>query len=174
MASAERPPVTPHHRDLCNRTIRLLRKIRLDVSSLLESYVERQGLDKNINLDSVDGVPAASTEQWSELSQAERLGENLKAYRAFKDLLCEVLEDQRNHLTRTDTDFHESIQSVLLQVSALAYQLEELLLLLEHSVSQGAGSAEEGGKEQGLFEKKLRGLKVLQELAYWTVRSVRD
>ncbi|XP_006033490.1 ciliary neurotrophic factor [Alligator sinensis] len=175
MASAERPPVILRSLDLCSRAIRLARKIRSDVVSLLDSYVERQGLDKNISLDGVDSMPTAAVEHWSELTEAERLGNNLKAYRIFQTLLAEVLEDQRTHLTPTDTNFHESIQSVMLQVSALASQLEELLMLLEHSVparEEVEGTAD--STSRSMFEKKLRGLKVLQELAQWSVRSVKD
>ncbi|KAL8182786.1 UNVERIFIED_CONTAM: hypothetical protein K2H54_000944 [Gekko kuhli] len=136
--------------------------------------VEKQGLDKNFNLDSVDGVPTASTEQWSEASDAERLRENLKAYWAFQILLDEILEEQRSFLTPNDLDFHASIQSVLLQVSALAYQLEELMVILEHNVPAKEWEGTQDVRERGFFEKKLRGLKVLQELAQWSVRSVRD
>ncbi|XP_060117215.1 ciliary neurotrophic factor [Heteronotia binoei] len=175
MAAAARPSGTfPGHADLCCQTVLLLRKMRADVSSLLESYVEKQGLDKNFNLDSMDGVPTASTEQWSEASEAERLRDNLKAYWAFQILLNEILEEQRSYLTPNDLDFHESIQSVLLQVSALAYQLEELMVILEHNVPAKELEGTRDAHERGLFEKKLRGMKVLQELAQWSVRSVRD
>ncbi|XP_034618055.1 ciliary neurotrophic factor [Trachemys scripta elegans] len=174
MASAEQSPVPLQHHNLCNRIILLARKIRSDVASLLESYVERQGLDRTIGLDSVDGVPVAAVEQGSELTVAEQLGANLQAYRAFQALLGEVLEEQRSHLTPLDTDFHASIQAVLLQVAALAYQLEELLALLGHSRPAWEAAGPEAPGRHSLFEMKLRGLKVLQELAHWTVRSVRD
>nr|XP_056707758.1 ciliary neurotrophic factor [Euleptes europaea] len=175
MAAAGRAPgASPGHADLCRRTVLLLRKMRADVGSLLESYVEKQGLDKNFSLDLMDGVPTASTEQWSEASDAERLRDNLKAYWAFQILLNEILEEQRSCLTPNDLDFHKSIQSVLLQVSALAYQLEELMVILEHSVPAKELEGSRDARERGLFEKKLRGMKVLQELAQWSVRSVRD
>ncbi|XP_061465686.1 ciliary neurotrophic factor [Rhineura floridana] len=174
MASSERPLVTSHHRDLCRRTVHLLRKMRSDVSSLLESYIEKQGLDKNFNLDSIDGVPTADTERWSEISDADRLGDNLKAYWAFQILLEEILEVQRSNLTPTDVSFHKSIQSVMLQVSGLAYQLQELMVTLEHNVPAKELESTRGGDEKGSFEKKMKGMKVLQELAQWTVRSVRD
>ncbi|XP_077177154.1 ciliary neurotrophic factor [Paroedura picta] len=175
MAAGGRPSGTSaHHADLCCQTILLLRKMRADVGSLLESYVEKQGLDKNFNLDSMDGVPTASTEQWSEASEAERLRDNLKAYWAFQILLNEILEEQRSCLTPNDLHFHESIQSVLLQVSALAYQLEELMVILEHNVPAKELEGTQDARERGLFEKKMRGMKVLQELAQWSVRSVRD
>uniref|UniRef100_A0A674IRM1 Ciliary neurotrophic factor n=1 Tax=Terrapene triunguis TaxID=2587831 RepID=A0A674IRM1_9SAUR len=174
MASAEQSPVTLQHHNLCSRVILLARKIRSDVASLLESYVERQGLDRTISLDSVDGVPVAAMEQGGELTMAEQLGANLQAYRAFQALLGEVLEEQRSHLTPLDTDFHASIQAVLLQVAALAYQLEELLALLGHSRPAWEAAGPEDPARRSLFEMKLRGLKVLQELAHWTVRSVRD
>ncbi|XP_053141214.1 ciliary neurotrophic factor isoform X2 [Hemicordylus capensis] len=174
MALAERPPGTSHHGELCGRTIHLLRKMRSDVGSLLETYIEKQGLDKNFNLDSIDGVPTASTEQWTEKSDAERLGDNLKAYWAFKTLLNEILQEQKADLTPMDGAFHESIQSVMIQVSALAYQLEELIVTLEHSVPDRQLDCTSNTGEKGLFEKKIRGMKVLQELAHWIVRSVRD
>uniref|UniRef100_A0A8C3HV62 Ciliary neurotrophic factor n=1 Tax=Chrysemys picta bellii TaxID=8478 RepID=A0A8C3HV62_CHRPI len=174
MASAEQSPVPLQHHNLCSRIILLARKIRSDVASLLESYVERQGLDRTISLDSVDGVPVAAVEQGGELTVAEQLGANLQAYRAFQALLGEVLEEQRSHLTPLDTDFHASIQAVLLQVAALAYQLEELLALLGHSRPAWEAAGPEAPGRHSLFEMKLRGLKVLQELAHWTVRSVRD
>ncbi|XP_065260498.1 ciliary neurotrophic factor [Emys orbicularis] len=174
MASAEQSPVTLQHHNLCSRIILLARKIHSDVASLLESYVERQGLDRTISLDSVDGVPVAAVEQGGELTVAEQLGANLQAYRAFQALLGEVLEEQRSHLTPLDTDFHASIQAVLLQVAALAYQLEQLLALLGHSRPAWEAAGPEDPGRHSLFEMKLRGLKVLQELAHWTVRSVRD
>uniref|UniRef100_A0A8C8RF52 Ciliary neurotrophic factor n=1 Tax=Pelusios castaneus TaxID=367368 RepID=A0A8C8RF52_9SAUR len=136
--------------------------------------VEWQGLDRTISLDSVDGVPDATVERWEELTAAERLSANLQAYRVFQALLGEVLEKQRTHLTPLDTDFHASIQSMLLQVTALAYQLEELLALLRHSEPPWEAAGPEDRDHRSFFEMKLRGLKVLQELAHWTVRSVRD
>ncbi|XP_063148809.1 ciliary neurotrophic factor [Candoia aspera] len=174
MASSERHPVTPQHQDSCRQTVRLLRKMRSDVSGLLESYVEKQGLDQTFNLDSVDGVPLAVVEEWSEISDAERLGSNLQAYWAFQTLLDQILEEQRTELTPEDVAFHESIQSVLLQVSALAYQLEELMVMLKHNVPVKEVKSRKDCDEKGLFERKIRGMKVLQELAQWTVRSVRD
>lgn len=141
----------------------------------MESYVKHQGLNKNINLDSVDGVPVASTDCWSEMTEAERLKENLQAYRTFHRMLTKLLEDQRIHFTPNEGDFHQAIHTLLLQVSAFAYQLEELMVLLEHKIPehQADGPPEAVG-DGGLFEKKLWGLKVLQELSQWTVRSIHD
>ncbi|XP_012499420.1 PREDICTED: ciliary neurotrophic factor [Propithecus coquereli] len=173
MAFAEHSPLTPCRRDLCSRSIWLARKIRSDLTALTESYVKYQGLNKNINLDSVDGVPMASTDKWSELTEAERLQENLQAYRAFHVMLARLLEDQQVHFTPTEGDFHQAIHTLLLQVAAFAYQLEELMVLLEHKIppSEADGMPVAG---DGLFEKKLWGLKVLQELSQWTVRSIHD
>ncbi|XP_072494798.1 ciliary neurotrophic factor [Notamacropus eugenii] len=175
MAFTEHTPLTPHHRNLCTRSIWLARKIRSDLNSLLESYVEHQGLNKNVDLDSVDGVPTASTDRWSELTEAERLQENLQAYRTFHTLLTEVLEDQRVQFTPTERDFHQNIQRVLLQVAAFAYEIEELMALLGHQApSQETDRVPDGGGPQTFLGKKLWGLKVLQELMQWTVRSIRD
>uniref|UniRef100_A0A670YYD5 Ciliary neurotrophic factor n=1 Tax=Pseudonaja textilis TaxID=8673 RepID=A0A670YYD5_PSETE len=127
-----------------------------------------------IDVDLIDGVPLADVEEWSELSDAERLGSNLQAYWAFQILLDQILEEQRIDLTPEDVAFHESIQSVLLQVSALAYQLEELMVTLKHNVPAKEVKNTNNPDEKSLFEKKLRGMKVLQELGQWTVRSVRD
>lgn len=175
MAFAEHSPLTPHRRDLCSRSIWLARKIRSDLTALMEAYVKHQGLNENINLDSVDGVPMASTDRWSELTEAERLQENLRAYRTFHVMLARLLEDQREHFTPAEDDFHQAIHTIVLQVAAFAYQLEELMVLLEHKVppseADGMPLSVGGG---GLFEKKLWGLKVLQELSQWTVRSIRD
>lgn len=136
--------------------------------------VKHQGLNKNISLDSVDGVPMASTDQWSELTEAKRLQENLQAYRTFHVMLARLLEDQQVHFTPNEGDFHQAIHTLLLQVAAFAYQLEELMALLEYSIppKESDGSPVAGGG--GLFEKKLWGLKVLQELSHWTVRSIHD
>uniref|UniRef100_A0A8C0CP91 Ciliary neurotrophic factor n=1 Tax=Balaenoptera musculus TaxID=9771 RepID=A0A8C0CP91_BALMU len=153
----------------------------LEAEGMSKSYcsgterVKHQGLNENINLDSVRGVPVASTDRWSELSEAERLQENLQAYRTFHVMLARLLEDQRVHFTPAEDDFHQAIHTILLQVAAFAYQLEELMVLLEHKIP----SSEADGMplivgDGGLFEKKLWGLKVLQELSQWTVRSVRD
>ncbi|EDL41483.1 ciliary neurotrophic factor [Mus musculus] len=175
MAFAEQSPLTLHRRDLCSRSIWLARKIRSDLTALMESYVKHQGLNKNISLDSVDGVPVASTDRWSEMTEAERLQENLQAYRTFQGMLTKLLEDQRVHFTPTEGDFHQAIHTLTLQVSAFAYQLEELMALLEQKVpeKEADGMPVTIG-DGGLFEKKLWGLKVLQELSQWTVRSIHD
>lgn len=175
MAFAEQSPLTLHRQDLCSRSIWLARKIRSDLTALMESYVKHQGLNKNISLDSVDGVPVASTDRWSEMTEAERLQENLQAYRTFQGMLTKLLEDQRVHFTPTEGDFHQAIHTLTLQVSAFAYQLEELMALLEQKVpeKEADGMPVTIG-DGGLFEKKLWGLKVLQELSQWTVRSIHD
>lgn len=153
----------------------------LEAEGMSKSYcsgterVKHQGLNKDINLDSVDGVPVASTDRWSEMAEAERLQENLQAYRAFHVMLARLLEDQRVHFTPTEGDFHQAIHTLLLQVSAFAYQLEELMVLLEHKIPPNeADVTPVAVGEGGLFEKKLWGLKVLQELSQWTVRSIHD
>ncbi|KAM6158200.1 ciliary neurotrophic factor [Rhynchocyon petersi] len=175
MAFAENSPLTPHRRDLCSRSIWLARKIRSDLTALMESYVSHQGLNKNVNLDSVDGVPMASTDQWNELTEAERLQENLQAYRTFHVLLTKLLEDQRVHFTPSEGDFHQAIHTLLLQVAAFAYQLEELMVHLEYGIpTVEADKMPAIVGDGGLFEKKLWGLKVLQELSHWTVRSIHD
>lgn len=137
--------------------------------------VKHQGLSENINLDSVDGVPTASTDRWGELTEAERLRENLQAYRTFHVMLTRLLEDQRVHFSPAESDFHQAIHTLLLQVAAFTYQLEELMALLEHKIppNEADGLPAIAG-EGGLFEKKLWGLKVLQELSQWTVRSIHD
>ncbi|XP_036282206.1 ciliary neurotrophic factor [Pipistrellus kuhlii] len=176
MAFAEHSSLTPHRRrDLCSRSIWLARKIRSDLTALMESYVKHQGLTKDMDLDSVDGVPMASTDRWSELPEAERLLENLQAYRTFHRMLIRLLDDQRVHFTPANSDFHQAIHTLLLQVAAFAYQLEELMVLLEHKIPpREADAIPEIAGDGGLFEKKLWGLKVLQELSKWTVRSIHD
>lgn len=147
---------------------------RVDVMfSHLLGQVKHQGLNKDVSLDSVIGVPTASAARWGELSEAERLQENLRAYRTFHILLGRLLEDQRVHFTPAEGDFHQAIHTLGLQVSAFTYQLEELMALLEHKVPPNEAHEMPVG-DGGLFEKKLWGLKVLQELAQWTVRSIHD
>lgn len=137
--------------------------------------VKHQGLNKDMDLDSVDGVPMASTDRWSELPEAERLLENLQAYRTFHGMLIRLLDDQRVHFTPANSDFHQAIHTLLLQVAAFAYQLEELMALLELKIPPSEADAmPEIVGDGGLFEKKLWGLKVLQELSQWTVRSIHD
>ncbi|XP_004645840.2 ciliary neurotrophic factor [Octodon degus] len=173
MALAEQSLRAPRRRDLCSRSIWLARKIRSDLTALTEAYVKHQGLGTDVSLDSVDGVPTAGTNRWSELAEADRLQENLQAYRTFRVLLARLLEDQRVHFTPTEGDFHQAIHTLGLQVSAFTYQLEELMAHLEHKIPPEEASGKPAG-QGGLFEKKLWGLKVLQELSQWTVRSIHD
>ncbi|XP_013921356.1 PREDICTED: ciliary neurotrophic factor isoform X3 [Thamnophis sirtalis] len=152
MATSERQPGTSPYRDSWRQTVLLLRKMRSDVSSLLECYAVKQNLVEPFNfdlidVDLIDGVPLADVEEWSEIADAERLGSNLQAYWAFQILLDQILEEQRTDLTPEDVAFHESIQSVLLQVSALAYQLEELMVTLKHNVP---------AKEMAMISESLR------------------
>ncbi|XP_066176744.1 ciliary neurotrophic factor [Sylvia atricapilla] len=177
MAAADSPSAALR-RDLCSRGIRLAGKMRADVADLLDAYVEQQGLDPSASVAAMDGVPLAAVERWDEQTGTQRLLENLAAYRAFRALLAQMLEEQREQLGEADAGLGRALAAVLLQVSAFAYHLEELLRL----ESRGIPGEEEEEEEDGppplprlsLFEQKLRGLGVLRELAQWALRSVRD
>ncbi|NXS58187.1 CNTF factor, partial [Brachypteracias leptosomus] len=174
MAAADGLPATLRRRDLCSRGIRLAGKMRSDVVDLLDTYVEWQGLDPSASVAAVEGVPVAAVEHWDEQTGTQRLLENLAAYRAFRALLTQMLEEQREQLDEADTALGRALAAVLLQVSAFAYHLEELLRL----ECRGPPSEEVAGPSPtahlSLFERKLRGLGVLRELAQWAVRSARD
>ncbi|NXG75481.1 CNTF factor, partial [Baryphthengus martii] len=174
MAAADSPSATLRRHDLCSRGIRLAGKMRSDVVDLLDTYVERQGLDASASVAAVEGVPAAAVEHWDEQTGTQRLLENLAAYRAFRTLLAQMLEEQQEQVGEADTALGRALAAVLLQVSAFAYHLEELLRL----ESRGPPSEEAVGSPSpphlGLFERKMRGLGVLRELAQWAVRSARD
>ncbi|NXP88365.1 CNTF factor, partial [Passerina amoena] len=179
MAAAESPSAALRRRDLCSRGIRLAGKMRADVVDLLDAYVEQQGLDASASVAAVEGVPLAAVERWDEQTGTQRLLENLAAYRAFRALLAQMLEEQREQLGEADAGLGRALAAVLLQVSAFAYHLEELLRLESRGIPGEEGDEEE---EDGppppprlsLFEQKLRGQAVLRELAQWAVRSVRD
>ncbi|NWZ15965.1 CNTF factor, partial [Agelaius phoeniceus] len=181
MAAAESPSTALRRRDLCSRGIRLAGKMRADVVDLLDAYVEQQGLDASASVAAVEGVPLAAVERWDEQTGTQRLLENLAAYRAFRALLAQMLEEQREQLGEADAGLGRALAAVLLQVSAFAYHLEELLRLESRGIPGEEGDEEEE-EEDGppppprlsLFEQKLRGLGVLRELAQWAVRSVRD
>ncbi|NXG01508.1 CNTF factor, partial [Sakesphorus luctuosus] len=177
MAGADSPSAALQRRDLCARGIRLAGKMRADVINLLDTYAERQGLDASANVAAVEGLPLAAVEGWDEQTGTQRLLENLAAYRAFRALLAQMLEEHREQLGEADAALGRALAAVLLQVSAFTYHLEELLRL----ESCGAPSEEEQEEEDGLppqphglFEQKLRGLGVLRELAQWALRSGRD
>lgn len=215
MAAADTPSATLRHHDLCSRGIRLARKMRSDVTDLLDIYVsspcsrgwecrreaaaarllgagcwrpplcrhpsqlsvlqvERQGLDASISVAAVDGVPVAAAERWAEQTGTQRLLDNLAAYRAFRTLLAQMLEEQREQLGDADAELGPALAAVLLQVSAFAYHLEELLELESRGAPAEEGSEPPAPPRLSLFEQKLRGLGVLRELAQWAVRSVRD
>ncbi|XP_025911396.1 ciliary neurotrophic factor [Apteryx rowi] len=176
MAAAETPSAALRRRDLCSRGIRLAGKMRSDVADLLDVYVERQGLDASANVAALDGVPAAAAERWGEQTESQRLLDNLAAYRAFRALLTEMLEEQRDQAGPADAALREALAAVLLQVSAFAYHLEELLRLESRGPPGEEGARPPTGPRLGLglFERKLRGLGVLRELAQWAVRSARD
>lgn len=175
MAAADTPSATTlRRRDLCSRGIRLARKMRSDVADLLDIYVERQGLDASVSVAAVEGVPAAAAEHWSEQTGTQRLLDNLAAYRAFRTLLAQMLEEQREQLGDADAALGRALAAVLLQVSAFAYHLEELLELESRGPPGDEGDGPPAPPRLSLFEQKLRGLGVLRELAQWAVRSVRD
>ncbi|RMB97975.1 hypothetical protein DUI87_25453 [Hirundo rustica rustica] len=176
MAAADSPSAALR-RDLCSRGIRLAGKMRADVVDLLDAYVEQQGLDASASVAAVEGVPLAAVERWDEQTGTQRLLENLAAYRAFRALLAQMLEEQREQLGEADAGLGRALAAVLLQVSAFTYHLEELLRLESRGIP-GEEEEEEDGPPPpprlSLFEQKLRGLGVLRELAQWAVRSVRD
>ncbi|NXC20980.1 CNTF factor, partial [Corythaeola cristata] len=174
MAAADSPSAALRRRDLCSRGIRLAGKMRSDVVDLLDVYVEQQGLDASASVAAVEGVPAAAAERWDEQTGTQRLLENLAAYRAFRALLAQMLEEQREQLGEADAALGRALAAVLLQVSAFAYHLEELLRLESRGVPGEEGAAPPPLPHLGLFERKLRGLGVLRELAQWAVRSARD
>ncbi|KAI6068287.1 Ciliary neurotrophic factor [Aix galericulata] len=138
------------------------------------SAVERQGLDASVSVAAVEGVPAAAAEHWSEQTGTQRLLDNLAAYRAFRALLAQMLEEQREQLGDADAALGRALAAVLLQVSAFAYHLEELLELESRGPPGDDGDGPPAPPPLSLFEQKLRGLGVLRELAQWAVRSVRD
>ncbi|NWU46816.1 CNTF factor, partial [Dromas ardeola] len=129
MAAADSPSAALRQHDLCSRGIRLAGKMRSDVVDLLDTYVERQGLDASASVAAVEGVPAAAVERWNEQTGTQRLMENLAAYRAFRVLLAQMLEEHREQLGEADAALGRALASVLLQVSAFVYHLEELLRL---------------------------------------------
>ncbi|NXT54652.1 CNTF factor, partial [Pluvianellus socialis] len=174
MAAADSPSSALQRRDLCSRGIRLAGKMRSDVVDLLDTYVERQGLDASLSVAAVEGVPTAAVERWDEQTGTQRLLENLAAYRAFRVLLAQMLEEQREQLGEADAPLGRALASVLLQVSAFAYHLEELLRLESRGPPSEERAVPPPTPHLGLFERKLRGLGVLRELAQWAVRSVRD
>ncbi|PKK17250.1 ciliary neurotrophic factor [Columba livia] len=102
MAAPDSPSAALQRRDLCSRGIRLVGKMRSDVVDLLDAYVERQGLDASASVAAVEGVPAAAAERWDEQTGTQRLLENLAAYRAFRALLAQMLEEQREQLGEAD------------------------------------------------------------------------
>ncbi|NXS31313.1 CNTF factor, partial [Pomatostomus ruficeps] len=177
MAAADSPSAALRRRDLCSRGIRLAGKMRADVVDLLDTYVEQQGLDASVSVAAVEGVPPAAVERWDEQTGTQRLLENLAAYRAFRALLAQMLEEQREQLGEADAGLGRALAAVLLQVSAFAYHLEELLRLESRGIP-GEEEEEEDGPPPlprlSVFEQKLRGLSVLRELAQWAVRSSRD
>ncbi|NXT19802.1 CNTF factor, partial [Syrrhaptes paradoxus] len=175
MAAADSPSAAFQRRDLCSRGIRLAGKMRSDVIDLLDTYVERQGLDASASVAAaVEGVPVAAAERWDEQTGTQRLLENLAAYRAFRALLAQMLEEQREQLGEADAALGRALAAVLLQVSAFSYHLEELLRLESHGPPSEERAASPPPPHLGLFERKLRGLGVLRELAQWAVRSARD
>ncbi|XP_069660607.1 LOW QUALITY PROTEIN: ciliary neurotrophic factor [Haliaeetus albicilla] len=174
MAAADSSSVALRRRDLCSRGIRLAGKMRSDVINLLDTYVEQQGLDASASMAVVEGVPMAAVEHWDEQTGTQRLLENLAAYRAFRALLAQMLEEQREQLGEADAALGRALAAVLLQVSAFAYHLEELLRLESRGPPSEEGAAPPPPSHLGLFERKLWGLGVLRELAQWAVRSARD
>ncbi|KAF1480687.1 Ciliary neurotrophic factor, partial [Pygoscelis antarcticus] len=174
MAAADSPSAALRRRDLCSRGIRLAGKMRSDVIDLLDTYVERQGLDASASVAAVEGVPAAAAERWDEQTGTQRLLDNLAAYRAFRALLAQMLEEQREQLGEADAALGRALAAVLLQVSAFAYHLEELLRLESRGPPSEEGAGPPPPPHLSLFERKLRGLGVLRELAQWAVRSARD
>ncbi|NXA11166.1 CNTF factor, partial [Sapayoa aenigma] len=174
MAGADSPSTALRRRDLCTRGIRLVGKMRSDVIDLLDTYVERQGLDASASVAAVEGVPPAAVERWDEQTGTQRLLENLAAYRAFRALLAQMLEEQREQLGEAGAALGRALAAVLLQVSAFTYHLEELLRLESRSPPSEEGDGPPPRPPLSLFEQKLRGLGVLRELAQWALRSARD
>ncbi|KAM6388761.1 ciliary neurotrophic factor [Rhynochetos jubatus] len=174
MAAADSSSAALRRRDLCSRGIRLAGKMRSDVIDLLDTYVERQGLDASASVAAVEGVPAAAAERWDEQTGTQRLLENLAAYRAFRGLLGQMLEEQQEQLGEAEAALGQGLAAVLLQVSAFTYHLEELLRLESRGPPGEEGAGLAPALHLSLFERKLRGLVVLRELAQWTLRSARD
>ncbi|NXE01173.1 CNTF factor, partial [Chaetorhynchus papuensis] len=174
MAAADSPSTALRRRDLCSRGIRLAGKMRADVVDLLDTYVEQQGLDASAGGAAVEGVPLAAVERWDEQTGGGRLLENLAAYRAFRALLAQMLEEQREQLGEADAGLGRALAAVLLQVSAFAYHLEELLRLESRGIPGEEGDGPPPPPRLSRGGQKLRGLGVLRELAQWAVRGGGD
>ncbi|KAM8924429.1 ciliary neurotrophic factor [Pelodytes ibericus] len=151
--------------------IQQLRKIRVDLVPLTEKYVQVQGFD---NFDMPRESASMEVGDWAEMAPEERLLANLTAFLTLERQLQRVVEDQKELLHPRENFLHGGLRTLLGQVAALREQLEEIAVSLGMLKEWSSDIDEVEGEESSIFERKVRGYRVLRELSVWAVRSVRD
>ncbi|XP_075073381.1 ciliary neurotrophic factor [Mixophyes fleayi] len=160
--------------DLCSRVIQQLRQIRVDLLLLTEKYVEAHGFSNLTHFDLPGGSATMGSDSWTEMATEDRLLANITAYLVMEKQLMQVIEEQGESLLQGESGLHEGLQSMLRQVSALRAQLEHLGATMGLK-KEWAGETDEVDSSSGsMFERKVRGYHLLNELSVWAVRSVRD
>ncbi|XP_063290862.1 ciliary neurotrophic factor isoform X1 [Pelobates fuscus] len=151
--------------------IQQLRKINADLTSLIQKYVQTQGF---ANLDIPRESASMDVVNWTEMTAEQRLLANLSAFLELERRLERVIEEQKELLHPQEHVLHGDLHNMLGQVAALREQLEqigEIFGLNRGNSSDTDGMGVVGGS---VFDKKVRGYKVLRELSVWSIRSVRD
>uniref|UniRef100_A0A8C5WG26 Ciliary neurotrophic factor n=1 Tax=Leptobrachium leishanense TaxID=445787 RepID=A0A8C5WG26_9ANUR len=159
------------HHDPFALGIQQLRKIRVDLIPLMEKYVQIQGFD---DLDFSRESASVEIGNWTEMAAEERLIANLSAFLELERQLKRVVEEQKDLLHPREHVFHGDLHSLLGQVGALREHLEQIGSILGLCDQWSSDITEVGATGGSMFEKKVRGYKVLRDLSVWSVRSVRD
>ncbi|MEE6526773.1 hypothetical protein FKM82_027626 [Ascaphus truei] len=136
------------------------------------SDVLAQGFDTLILSDIPGESVSVDIHSWREMAAGERLLANLTAFLALERQLERVSEEQTERLTPGERALHVGLRDMLGQVSALRGQLEQLGATL--GLREGWKLEIGEGEEESVFERKVRGYRVLRELSGWAVRGVRD
>ncbi|XP_063814559.1 ciliary neurotrophic factor-like isoform X2 [Pseudophryne corroboree] len=134
--------------------------------------VETHGFN-NMNFDPPGGSATMGSGSWAEMATEERLLANISAYMVLEKQLMQVIAEQGESLLEEESDLHEGLRGMLMKVSALRAQLEHLGGTM--GLKECAGDTDEVDRPSGsVFEMKVRGYHLLNELSVWAVRSLRD
>ncbi|XP_041094680.1 cardiotrophin-2-like [Polyodon spathula] len=119
-------------------------------------------------------VAAASFWAWRQLSAAERLLENLRAYRVYSALLPLVAEEQ-TALNPTALDLLKLLRETHSQIRQLVCNLTGVMRDLGLRVPGAAGQPLPSPEVRTpAWERKVRGYLVCVGLTAWLERTVRD
>uniref|UniRef100_A0A6I8T1Q4 Uncharacterized protein n=2 Tax=Xenopus tropicalis TaxID=8364 RepID=A0A6I8T1Q4_XENTR len=137
------------------------------------SHLMLQGSDTLKLFDDPTDSASTDIEKWIHMAEDERLLLNLNAFLDLERKLERMVEQHSNRTYSTEDGLFGGLQDVLAQVAALKGQMAQIGVFMGLSIDTTPNTEDVKSKGDE-FDEKVEGYRVLKELSFWIIRSVRD